>query len=386
MHQNWLLTRRRVLWLGLATLTGTGAIARETTDRNQQNQGLDNPERDFKVVGKASLKERAAAKGLIYGAAANYPALSSDPKLAARFVQECAMIVPENELKWPSIRPGPDTFDFTKADWLANFAHTHGMLFRGHNLVWNQALPPWFKDTVNSKNAREVMLKHIKTVVGHYAGKIHSWDVVNEAIWPEYNQPHGLRYSPWLDLLGPDYIDIAFHAAAQADPKALLVYNGDFLEHDRPEDEKRRVATLKLLEGMKSRGTPVQALGMEAHLLGEQKLNPKKLKAFLHDVADLGLKIMITEMDVKDDKLPLDINVRDRTVAGAYEDFLSVVLDQPAVIAVLTWGLSDLNTWYKVWGARADGSPVRPLPLDAQLKRKLGWNALAYAFDHAPKR
>jgi len=388
MHKNWLLTRRRALWLGLATVAGAGAIAGErATHRSHQNQGLDNPpKRNFTVVGEASLKERAAAKGLIYGAAANYPALSSDAEYAARFAKECAILAPENELKWENVHPSPDTFDFTKGDWLVKFARTHGMLFRGHTLVWNQALPQWFKDTVNSQNARQVMLKHINTVVGHYAGKIHSWDVVNEAVWPEDNQPQGLRNTPWLQFLGPDYIDIAFRAAAQADPNALLVYNGDRLDHDTPDDETRRVATLKLLERLKSRGTPVQALGIEAHLSGVKKLNPRKLKAFLHDVADLGLKILITELDVEDKNLPLDTNVRDRTVAGAYEDYLSVVLAQPAVIALLTWGLSDHYTWLSRYAARADAAPVRPLPLDAQLKRKLAWDAIARAFDHAPKR
>jgi endo-1,4-beta-xylanase len=348
-------------------------------------EALDDPKRDFTVVGEASLKERAAAKGLIYGSAGNY-GFSSDSELATRFVQDCAILVPENELKWETLRPNPDSFDFTKGDWLAEFARTHGILFRGHPLVWDQQMPKWFKDKVNSQNARQVLLKHITTVVSHYAGKMHSWDVVNEAVWPEDKQPGGLRNTPWLQLLGPDYIDLAFRAAAEADPQALLVYNGDRLDHDTPDDEARRVAVLKLLEGLKSRGTPVQALGIQAHLYGDKQLNPRKLKAFLRDVADLGLKILITELDVVDQNLPLDINVRDRIVARVYEDYLSIVLDEPAVIAVLTWGLSDRHTWHSGYNPRGDKAPVRPLPLDAQLKRKLAWNAIARAFEKAPRR
>ena len=387
MSKNWLLTRRRSLWLGFATLLGMGTLAKgRAMYRGHQIQSLDDPERDFIVVGEASLKERAAAKGLIYGAAGDYASLPSDPQLRARFAQECAILVPAIfELKWRGLRPSPDSFDFTQADWLAEFARTHGMLFRGHTLVWNQALPQWFDSTVNRRNAREILLKHITTVVGHYAGRIHSWDVVNEAVWPEDNQPNGLRRSPWLQFLGQNYIDLAFRAAAEADPQALLVYNGDKLDHDTPEDEARRVATLKLLERLKSQGTPVQALGIQAHLQADRPLNPKKLRAFLRDVADFGLKILITELDVKDNNLPKDITARDRIVAGVYEDYLSVMLDEPAVIAVLTWGLSDKNSWLANF-PREDKAPVRPLPLDTQLKRKLAWNAIARAFDKAPKR
>ncbi|HEY9637572.1 MAG TPA: endo-1,4-beta-xylanase, partial [Coleofasciculaceae cyanobacterium] len=77
---------------------------------------------------------------------------------------------------------------------------------------------------------------------------------------------------------------------------------------------------------------------------------------------------------------------RDRIVAKVYEDYLSVVLEEPAVIAVLTWGLSDRYTWHSQFNPRQDKAPVRPLPLDAQLTRKFAWNAIARAFDSAPKR
>ncbi|MGA9382056.1 MAG: endo-1,4-beta-xylanase, partial [Phormidium sp.] len=114
--------------------------------------------------------------------------------------------------------------------------------------------------------------------------------------------------------------------------------------------------------------------------------NQKKYSKFLSDVASLGLKIMITELDVEDDKLPRNIAIRDRMVAAAYQDYLSVVLEQPAVIGVLTWGLSDRYTWLSSYRPRPDKAPVRTLPLDANLQRKLAWNAIARAFDSAPKR
>jgi endo-1,4-beta-xylanase len=191
-----------------------------------------------------------------------------------------------------------------------------------------------------------------------------------------------LQNTPWLEFLGPDYIDLAFRVAAEADPKALLVYNDYGLEYD----EAKRTALLKLLERLKSNGTPIHAVGIQSHLSGSDTINPKNLRNFLSDVASLGLKILITELDVRDKELPLDVVVRDRIVARTYEDYLSVVLDELAVIAVLTWGLSDHNTWLSWSQPRRDGASVRPLPLDADSTPKLAWNAIARAFDSAPKR
>jgi endo-1,4-beta-xylanase len=354
---------------------------------NHQLQAMGEEERNFAVNGNAPLRDRAAAKGLIYGAAGRQGRLSSDAQYAAYFAQECGILVPEWELKWKTLRPTPDTFDFSKGDWLAEFARTHGMFFRGHTLVWHHDLPPWFAGTVNRQNAQQILVQHIATVVKHYAGKIHSWDVVNEAVLPKDNRSDGLRNTPWLELLGPDYIEMAFRAAAEADSQALLVYNDYRLDYNSSDEQVKRTAVLKLLEHLKARGTPIHALGMQAHLHGEESgnFNPEKLKAFLRNVASLGLKILITEMDVADQKLPLQVNIRDRTVAGIYEDYLTAVLEEPAVIGVLTWGLSDRYTWLSQEKPRLDQAPVRPLPLDTELNRKLAWNAIARAFEQAPK-
>ena len=389
IQKNQVLTRRRTLLLTMGALAGMGtvSVAGRLRHLNNQVQTLDDPSREFTVTGDTPLRNRAAAKGLIYGAAGSQRELSSNADFAARFAQECAIVVPEAHLKWKTLRPTPDRFNFAPSDWVLEFARTHSMLFRGHPLVWHNALPEWFAVKVNKQNAERIMLEHIRTVAGHYAGKVHSWDVVNEAIRPTDGQADGLRNTPWLEFLGPDYIDIAFRAAAEADPKALLVYNDFGLEYDRRDDEDKRVAVLRLLERLKSRGAPVQALGMQAHLWGDEtRFNPEKLRTFLRDVASMGLKIMITELDVTDTKLPRDADKRDRMVAGVYEDYLSVVLDEPAVIAVLTWGLTDRYTWISKEGPREDKAPSRPLPFDTELKRKFAWNAIARAFDKAPRR
>ncbi len=375
------------MYVGLSGLAGATAVAvGKNIKPIYYSHVFDKPKRDFRVTGQNPLKKRAAAKGLIYGAACGRDLLASDKNLEACIIRECGVLTPENELKWQFLRPRPNVFDFSRADWMAKFARTHNMLFQGHTLVWHSQLPDWFKEVVNRQNAEKFLVEHITTVTKHYAGQIHSWDVVNEAIEPKDRLKAGLRQSPWLKFLGPDYIELAYRVTAQTDPKAMLVYNENDLEHDTPEHEAKRTAVLKLLERLKSRGTPIHALGIQSHLLGHSSLNAKKLRNFLSNVTSFGLKILITELDVIDQKLPSDPIVRDRMIAGMYEDYLSIVLDERAVIAVLTWGLSDKHSWLPMFLPRSDGLPVRPLPFDSNFKPKLAWNAIARAFDQAPKR
>jgi endo-1,4-beta-xylanase len=380
-----------LLGLGLATLVSLTTFALAKQKQTSGISAVGSATRDFRIVGKRSLKQRAAAKGIMYGIESTYGDINSDTKLATLIAKESMMLAPGLELKWHvgdnSLRPDLDRFDFTRADWMAKFASTHGMRLRGHTLVWHESLPPWFAEKVNKQNAKQVLTQHIQKVAGRYAGKMHSWDVVNEAIAVYEGQPLSLRKTPWSELLGPDYIEIAFRAAAKADPKALLVYNDYGLEYDTPEDEAKRTAVLKLLKHLKSKGVPIQALGIQSHLEGhETRFNAKKFRAFLKQVAALNLKIMITELDVNDQKLPANPAVRDRIVAAIYEDYLSAALSEKAVTTVVVWGITDRISWLSTKNPRADGAALRPLPLDANFKPKLVWNAIARAFDRAPKR
>jgi endo-1,4-beta-xylanase len=381
-------SRRYFLYAGLSVLAGASAVTRKTFDESRNQAFEDARKIDFKVSEETALKKRAAAKGLIYGAATMQNYLVSDTNFRSCFVQECGILVPENELKWDALRPSPNKFDFTFADWLLGFARRNGMLFRGHTLVWHMQLPQWFKEVVNRQNAEQFLRQHVATITKRYAGQMHSWDVVNEAIEPGDGHPDKLRKTPWLEFLGSDYIELAFRTAAAYDSQAMLVYNELGLEYDTNDGEVRRTAVLKLLERLISKGTPIHALGIQSHLIGhETRFNAKKLRKFLADVAELGLKIMITELDVVDQKLPSDSALRDRIIAARYQDYISTVLDERAVIAILTWGLSDKYTWHSSYNPRSDKNPVRPLPLDStSLKRKLAWNAMARAFDQAPKR
>jgi endo-1,4-beta-xylanase len=380
--------KRRTVLIGLGTFAGLGAATASDQRSRQFNhrvasQTIQN--RKFDVKGNVSLRQRASVKGLLYGAAIQGKHIVTDTQYASVVAQECGVIVPETELKWRTLRPKPSTYNFEPADKLIDYAQKHQILLRGHTLVWHEALPSWFTSMVNAVNAEQILTDHITTVMKHYAGKMHSWDVVNEAIAPKHGRSDGLRNTPWLTMLGPDYIDMAFRVAAKADPNALLTYNDFGMDYDTSFGNAKREAVLKLLKRLKMQGTPIHALGIQAHLHRDKPIfNPEKFSHFLQNVADLGLKIMITELDVTEKKFPTDVFERDRKIAAVYEDYLSVALAQPAVIAVLTWGLSDRYTWLSKSEKREDNTPVRPLPLDANFNRKLVWNAIARSLDNAP--
>jgi endo-1,4-beta-xylanase len=389
--RNRLISRRQTIMIGVGSVTTLAVLSFSNlkvlsyliytlTDRHKLNNS---GQRNFRVIGKNSLRKRAQLKGIIYGAhpQTNHKIFARDPKFRSSFVQECGLIVTASF--WDRIRPSVSTFDFAEIDYFAKFAATHKLLLRGHPLIWYKDFPDWFSITINQQNAEKIFTNHIQTVVGRYAGRMHSWDVVNEAIEPGDKLPDGFRKSPWLEFLGTDYVDLAFRIAARSDPKALLSYNEWGLEYS----EERQDAVYKLLERLKAKGTPVYALGIQSHLYADRRdFNPVKFKKFLRNVSKLDLKIMITEMDVVDKNLPIDQGLRDRLVAGAYEDYLNVLLAEKSVVAVVNWGISDRYTWLAEVEARQDKSPVRPLVLDRDLKPKLAWNALARAFDRAPRR
>lgn len=328
---------------------------------------------------ETTLRERAAARGFLFGAAAAWPTLRDDADYAAHFAAECNILVPENVLKMQLVQPRPGVFDFAAADFMAGFCRQHKLQFRGHTLVWHSQLAPWFKSEVTGDNARRIFEDHIRTVAAHYRGRMHSWDVVNEAIQVRDGLENGLRKTPWLELVGPQYIDIAFRTAHEADPGAMLVYNDYGLDYDDPADEAKRQAVLKLLRGMLERKVPLHGFGTQAHLNAAnlKKINAGVLRGFFSAVAKLGLKILITELDVIDRDLPDDIAVRDKAVADVYDAYLSAAFSEKAVVAALTWGLTDKYTWLARRNPRASGLPVRPLPLDREYQRKPAWRAIA---------
>lgn len=336
-------------------------------------------------VGPKPLRAYAAERGLLYGSAtSNDPLL--DREFAKLFVSQCAIVVPEGALKWRPLRPTPTSFDFRASDWLLDFAQNHKLLMRGHTLVWHQSIPDWFETYVNTANAQAILVEHIRTVVGRYSGKLHSWDVVNEVLEPNDNCPDGLRKKPWLSLIGPDYIELAFRTARAADPKALLVWNENLLDGNSTYSARKRTALLQLVMRLKEKGVPIDAVGVQGHLRGDQPIASAALTRWVADIGQMGLKVLVTELDVRDPQLPADVTTRDKLVAARYKEFLSAVLPQKCVVAALTWGLSAKYTWLSSYAPRADKLPLRPLPFDANMQPTPAFYAIAGTFEHAPNR
>ncbi len=334
-----------------------------------------------------SLRQHAGAKGIVFGCAAVQHHLAQDEAYARLVAEQCRLVLPANELKWDMLQPAPGEYQFAPADWMLRFAEDHRLLFRGHALLWEPSTPEWVHKAATRQNARQMLADHIRTVVSHYKGRMHSWDVVNEILELADGRPDMVRDSLWLDLLGAEWVEMAFHLAHEADPNALLVYNENWLESDREASRAKRQRVLALLAEWKRRNVPVQALGLQAHLLTDDQVSAE-LPQFVERVADLGLKVLVTELDVRDRNAPAALLPRDRMVAGKYYEFLSAVLASPAVVAIITWGLSDRYSWinHHDGSRRADGLPSRPLPFDADFEPAPAWQAMARAFDHAPRR
>jgi endo-1,4-beta-xylanase len=332
-----------------------------------------------------TLRKLAKDKGIDFGSAISSD-LFRDAVLASLITSQCGIAVPENDLKWAATRPTPSTFDFSAGDSLYEFSKSHGILFRGHALLWHGALPRWFRSTVNGANAKTIMQEHISTVMQHYAGKIQSWDVVNEAVWIADKRPDGLRITPWLQFIGPEYIAMAFHAAHEADPGATLVYNDYFLETEDAAGEAKRRAVWTMIADLKKTGVPIHALGIQSHLVGTANVTGPNFKAFLQAISDLGLDILVTELDVDDRTLPADVTVRDQLIATQYFNYLSFMLQFKATKTVLTWGLSDRYSWLAYGHQRSDGRPNRPLPYDAEMKPTPTWGAIRNAIDGVRRR
>lgn len=338
------------------------------------------------------LKDIAGARGVRYGSTAMTSQLLAGDSFTNLLVREVAALVPENEMKWFHMSTAPFQADYRMADCLVDFAVTHRLLCRGHNLLWYWATPKWFKELHDRETARTAMLQRVTDMVSRYRGKIDSWDVVNEPVNPSDDRTDHLRAEVFLTQIGPEYLSLAHSTARAADPEAHLVLNEYGVEYDTPEMDRKRAAVLDVLENMRKRHIPIDALGIQAHLsAGRYPFSEQKLRDYLRQAAAMGLEIQVTELDCSDELAPSDIAARDRMVADEYRRFLDVVLDEPAVKLVMTWGLSDRYSWIvrhedSPEERRTDGAEERPLPFDRDLKRKPAWYALSEAFAAAPKR
>ena len=329
-----------------------------------------------------SLKTLAQAHGITFGAAtASYQL--QDATFAPLLASQAAQLVPEYEMKRDALEPQPGRYDFSALDQLFAFAGRNRLSMRGHTLVWYYSNPPWLKPALEARRDERLMTDHIQTVLQRYP--MVSVDVVNEALQPPGEAAvrlDGLRPSLWLDAFGPGYIDLAFHAARAAAPQTILVYNEWGFEQGGPENDRFRSLTLRFLDGLLKRGTPIDALGIQGHLSAfGNRVDQKKLARFLQEIRDRGLIVLVTELDVDDTGGPYAIAARDQGVADEARRFLDVVLDCPATRAVLTWSLSDRYVDPPDdWKLKLAGWRLRKTPYDEAFRPKPLWGAIAQAF------
>ena len=383
-----MITRREYLKqaaLASCALALPGALTAEPESSPESN-----------IDGSQSLKAHAHKRGLLAGCAVSAANLHEDA-FTRVLAEQFSIVVAENAMKFGPLKPKPDTYFWDDADALVNFAHQHKMKVRGHNFVWHAQLPTWFKGVATKDNAKKILIDHIMTVGSRYKGKMQSWDVVNEALTPPDGLPDGMRKSPWFELLGPDYIELAFRTARQADPKAKLTYNDYGIENDKEEDSVKRAATLALLKRLKAANAPIDALGIQSHIHAGETFG-KGLRELIDGARDLGLEVYLTELDINDDTAKeTDVAAIDRSVAETYTDFLGVALESKAVKAVLTWGLTDAHTWLGGFMMRPHATddkqppappkpPQRPLPFDPKYKPAPAFFAMRDAFDKAQHR
>ena len=342
-----------------------------------------------------SLRAHAVAHGMFYGAAVVPELLDVDGFAAGttsdgytRLVaDQTNILVAENAMKWHALRPTATTFDFKQSDKLMRFASLAGQRVRGHNLCWHESIPGWFQSTATKENAKQLLVNHIQTVAGRYRGRIHSWDVVNEAIDPKVGREDGLRKTPWLELIGPEYLELAYTTAALADPEAKLTYNDYGIELDTPEEAAKRAHVLMLLRRFKTRGVPVHAVGIQSHLQASGPQPGAGLVAFIRETRAMGLEVYVTELDVNTHKLPGGPEMQDTAVAQVYRNYLGMMLAEPNVMAALTWGITSAHTWInqskEPWAMRPDGAHQHPLPFDDNLKPTPAFYSLRDAIDTA---
>jgi endo-1,4-beta-xylanase len=284
-------------------------------------------------------------------------------------------LVTLGKLKWGYVRPSESTYDFLESDWMAAFCREKNLAMHGHNLCWNAGNPAWLAKSLTKSNASRFLSDHIATVMKRYAGRISSWDVVNEPIATWMGRPDGLYEGPWLDALGPQYIDIAFHAAAEADPTPLRVLNIAHVEQGGTGSDATRAATLRLIEGLLKRAVPVQAIGFESHLAGDYPgdATPSRTR-FVRELRQFGLKILLTEIDIDDTHLTSDIANRDFVVSECYGAYLTSMLAEAQPERIIFFSPSDQKNWYDAIHRfpylRRDGLPHVPVSSTTPSYRK----------------
>ena len=244
-------------------------------------------------MGQPVLKE-AFQNDFYIGVALNVEQITGrEPRAVDLVVRHFNSITPENIMKWEEIHPEPGRYNFEESDQFVAFGEKHNMYIIAHALVWHEQTPDWvFRDESGNLLSREALLdrmrEHIHTVVGRYKGRVHGWDVVNEAIMKDGS----LRKSKWLEIIGEDFVQKAFEFAHEADPEAELYYNEYEYEYDTKTD-----GVIRLIENLQNKGIRIDGVGIQGHwLLDYPEMD--LLDRYVKKLSKLGVKLMVTEMEI----------------------------------------------------------------------------------------
>ena len=313
-----------------------------------------------------NLRDAGIADALYMGTAVEYPILKNGPAVyRTTLAREFCQVTPGNEMKWDTIQPGPTTYDFTKADYIVNWAQANGLAVHGHTLLWHSQNPAWLTNGTFTKDQLLAILRdHIMTVVGHYRGKVVEWDVANEIMGDDGT----LRHNLWYNTIGPEYIDDAFQWAHEADPGARLLLN----DYNNQGKGRKSDAIYNLVSSMQTRGIPIDGVGFQTHIGTSLASTPSSYNDISWNMARLnvlGLETDITEMDValKLPSTPADLQVQ----ATGFSGVLNVCMKRGELRVVHHLGLHRrrLVDPPGAAGLRRRARVRRQLPTEAGLHR-----------------
>ncbi|KAI0470435.1 glycoside hydrolase family 10 protein [Xylariaceae sp. FL0804] len=297
-----------------------------------------------------SLDALFKAKGKLYWGTSADAATLSESANTAVINADFGQLTPENSMKWDAIEPSRGAFSFDGADTLVDYAIANGKSIRGHTLLWYQQLPAYVSAITDADELTAVIQDHISGVVGRYKGKVRSWDVVNEI----FAEDGTLRDCVFTQVLGEDFVRIAFEAARVADPDAKLYINDFHLESGT--SAKVTVGMVPYVEKWLAAGIPIDGVGLQGHLGGT---NPDAagMAAGLKALAETGVaELAITELDIQPG-----------APADEYVAVANACLDVDACVGITNWGVSDADSWL---------SEKTPLLFDASFQPKAAYTAL----------
>jgi endo-1,4-beta-xylanase len=311
------------------------------------------------------------ASAVPLGAAVRWDRVGDSPGYARFFLSHYTWLTPENELKMDSLEPDRGSFDFARADAMVGWTLHHGKHVHGHALVWGTQIPHWVaalhERRPTARGAAAVggtMAAYIATVLRHFHGRIHQWDVVNEA----FNANGSYVKSVWYHELGPSYIEDAFRVARHADRSVKLCYNDLGTELPGPHAN----AVLALVRRLRRAGL-LDCVGFELHTAVPGP-DPKRLQRQLQLFAATGAEILVSELDVvarTPGTQTESESARLQAQAAVYANVARACRAVSACARITTWGFTDASSWL--------GSAAAALPFDTACRAKPAWAALRAA-------